>query len=100
LIIVNSTLSNCGIGIWINGGDYILISGNVLTNCNLLFYGAAIDINLNAANVNVEYNTITMASIGINLEGAECASNIEYGNFNSCATNFVNNGQGTITTAP
>ena len=101
LIIANNTLSNNGIGIWTNGGNYILISGNTLTNCNLQSYGAAIVINPNAASVKVEYNTITTAPIGINLEGAGCTSNTVYGNvFKSCTTNFVNNGQGTITTAP
>jgi hypothetical protein len=101
LIIANNTLSNNGIGIWTNGGNYILISGNTLTNCNLQNYGAAIDINPNAANIIIEYNTITTAPIGIHLEGAGCTSNTVYGNtINSCTTNFVNNGQGTITTAP
>ena len=105
LLIANNTVVNVNSGVTVSSWsvvniNYVMISGNTLINCDLGYLGAII---IDSDYDILSYNTITTASIGINIKvfGATSSYNTVYGNtFTSCTHNIVDGGTGTIYTAP
>jgi len=84
-------------GIYIYSGlgatDYVLVSGNTVSNCN---YGIIID----GSYSKVEYNTLNNCVIGtqIGTDSGDYGNTVYANTYNNCRTNYLNSGSGTIFT--
>ncbi len=108
-LIANNTIINVGNGIELaecstsNGATNCIISGNILTNCQLNDYDGVITLHNDPASSynTIEFNSITTASIGIFIMDSTCSGNNIWGNaFSVCTINIINSGTGTTQTQP
>jgi hypothetical protein len=103
-LVANNSIKNVSSGIAVDtsensAADYILISGNILTNCN--GNGIYLGDNPSTSFNIVKFNTVIGSATGIAILDSSCVDNTVYGNaFRGCTINFSNNGVGTITSTP